>query len=259
MDNKIIQEDLVRKVSDHVLTLVKNGFEFPEKMLSKYFEKDFENGLDFDSAEYAIFNWAYRVKNDEEFPEKQKIREYIFKHPQNSLLDVISINNNAMNYYKNDFENILYGDNCTVEDFLEARLDFMSAQQAREDRLKRIEEPANVKKHCPHCGSNRIYAGNYLIDVEYEVKVKYLRCRKCGSVWSNIFSRYGDQVVNTSLEKLFDMRAKTIKIQLEPKDYESALEEIENLIDSTEGTEDFDKLKRLTLLVEEYENENYPI
>lgn len=42
-------------------------------------------------------------------------------------------------------------------------------------------------------------------------------------------------------------------------DYEAALAEIENLFDSTPGTPEYDRLEVLSILVEAYESEHYPI
>jgi HTH-type transcriptional regulator/antitoxin HigA len=52
------------------------------------------------------------------------------------------------------------------------------------------------------------------------------------------------------------MSIKPIKSESE---YESALEEIESLFSSKPGTDDFDRLEVLAVLVQDYERVHYPI
>ena len=42
-------------------------------------------------------------------------------------------------------------------------------------------------------------------------------------------------------------------------DYQKALERLENIFDSKKGTEQGDELEILSILVDKYENENFPI
>ena len=43
------------------------------------------------------------------------------------------------------------------------------------------------------------------------------------------------------------------------KDYQNALERLENIFDSKKGTEQGDELEILSILIDNYENENFPI
>ena len=52
------------------------------------------------------------------------------------------------------------------------------------------------------------------------------------------------------------MRIKPIKTN---NDYEKALEKLENIFDAKMGTKEGDKLEILTILIEKYEKENFPI
>lgn len=52
------------------------------------------------------------------------------------------------------------------------------------------------------------------------------------------------------------MRIKPIKTN---KDYESALERLEDIFDAKIGTKEGDELDILTILIEKYEKENFPI
>ena len=52
------------------------------------------------------------------------------------------------------------------------------------------------------------------------------------------------------------MRIKPIKTN---KDYESALERLEDVFDAKIGTKEGDELDILTILIEKYEKENFPI
>ncbi|UAM98375.1 helix-turn-helix domain-containing protein [Polaribacter litorisediminis] len=43
------------------------------------------------------------------------------------------------------------------------------------------------------------------------------------------------------------------------KDYQKALDRIEDIFDSKKGTEEGDELEILSILIDQYENENFPI
>ncbi|WP_439484137.1 helix-turn-helix domain-containing protein [Cyclobacterium plantarum] len=43
------------------------------------------------------------------------------------------------------------------------------------------------------------------------------------------------------------------------KDYQNALERLEDIFDSKKGTEEGDELEILSILIDQYENENFPI
>lgn len=58
------------------------------------------------------------------------------------------------------------------------------------------------------------------------------------------------------MPKQFKMNIKPIKTK---KDYEQALERIELIFDSKKGTEQGDELEILSILIEKYEDEKYPI
>ena len=52
---------------------------------------------------------------------------------------------------------------------------------------------------------------------------------------------------------------KKLKVIKNENDYENALEIFENLIDSPEGTKDAEVMEVLSILIEKYEDEHYPI
>ncbi len=52
------------------------------------------------------------------------------------------------------------------------------------------------------------------------------------------------------------MNARIIKTEM---DYQAALERVDQLMDAQSGSADFDELELLTLLIEKYEDEHYPI
>jgi len=43
------------------------------------------------------------------------------------------------------------------------------------------------------------------------------------------------------------------------EDYQKALDRLEKIFDSKKGTEEGDKLEILSILIDKYENENFPI
>ena len=59
-----------------------------------------------------------------------------------------------------------------------------------------------------------------------------------------------------SMLKQFKMNIKPIKTK---KDYEQALERLELIFDAKKGTENGDELEILGMLIENYENEKFPI
>ena len=59
-----------------------------------------------------------------------------------------------------------------------------------------------------------------------------------------------------SMLKQFKMNIKPIKTK---KDYEQALERLEIIFDTKKGTENGDELEILGMLIENYENEKFPI
>jgi len=58
------------------------------------------------------------------------------------------------------------------------------------------------------------------------------------------------------MQKLFKMNIKPIKTK---KDYEAAMTRLETLFDAKKGTSKGDELEVLSLLVEKYEDEHFPI
>lgn len=52
------------------------------------------------------------------------------------------------------------------------------------------------------------------------------------------------------------MKIKPIRSE---KDYEQVMQQIDELIDSKPGTDEFDELEILSILAEDYEEKNYPI
>jgi len=56
--------------------------------------------------------------------------------------------------------------------------------------------------------------------------------------------------------KKFDMRLKPIKTK---KDYQQALERLDEIFDARKGTPEGDELEILGMLIEQYENEKFPI
>ena len=58
------------------------------------------------------------------------------------------------------------------------------------------------------------------------------------------------------MQKLFKMNIKPIKTK---KDYEAAMTRLETLLDAKKGSTKGDELEVLTLLVEKYEDEHFPI
>ena len=58
------------------------------------------------------------------------------------------------------------------------------------------------------------------------------------------------------MQKQFKMNIKPIKTQ---KDYELAMKRLETLFDAKKGTPKGDELEILTLLIEKYEDDNFPI
>ncbi len=58
------------------------------------------------------------------------------------------------------------------------------------------------------------------------------------------------------MQKQFKMEYKVIK---NDKDYQKALKRLEELFDSKKGSKLGDELELLTLLIDKYENEKYPI
>jgi HTH-type transcriptional regulator / antitoxin HigA len=58
------------------------------------------------------------------------------------------------------------------------------------------------------------------------------------------------------MQKQFNMNIKPIKTK---KDYELAMTRLESLFDAKKGTPKGDELEILTLLIEKYEDENFPI
>ena len=58
------------------------------------------------------------------------------------------------------------------------------------------------------------------------------------------------------MQKLFKMNIKPIKTK---KDYTIAMTRLETLFDSKKGTSKGDELEVLTMLIEKYENDNFPI
>ena len=58
------------------------------------------------------------------------------------------------------------------------------------------------------------------------------------------------------MQKQFDMEHKVIKNE---KDYQKALIRLEKIFDSKKGTKDGDELELLSLLIDKFEQEKYPI
>lgn len=58
------------------------------------------------------------------------------------------------------------------------------------------------------------------------------------------------------MQKLFKMNIKPIKTK---KDYAIAMTRLETLFDAKKGTSKGDELEVLTMLIEKYENDNFPI
>ncbi len=58
------------------------------------------------------------------------------------------------------------------------------------------------------------------------------------------------------MQKQFKMKIKIIKTQ---EDYDLAMARLETLFDAKKGTSKGDELELLTLLIEKYENEHFPI
>lgn len=63
-------------------------------------------------------------------------------------------------------------------------------------------------------------------------------------------------MIKLMLQKYRHMEIKVIKTE---KQYETALSRIEEIFDSTKSSKTADELELLTVLVEKYEKENYPI
>jgi len=59
-----------------------------------------------------------------------------------------------------------------------------------------------------------------------------------------------------SMPRRFNMNIKPIKNK---KDYDGALKRIESLMDAKRNSPDFDELEVLSILVEKYEDEHFPI
>jgi len=58
------------------------------------------------------------------------------------------------------------------------------------------------------------------------------------------------------MQKLFKMNFKPVKTK---KDYKQAMLQLENIFDAKKGTPEGDELEILSLLIEKYEDENFPI
>ena len=64
-----------------------------------------------------------------------------------------------------------------------------------------------------------------------------------------------------TMTKLTQTKSNTMNIQLikSDADYELALERLEKIFDTRQGTKEGDELEILTILIEKYEDEKYPI